>query len=300
MSRVRSAALLTVLAGVLLTTGGSRAVVEAQARILASGQEYPQFDVASIKANTSGAKERSAGFQPGFRFTARNSSLRDLVAIAYGSLTPLRTFQIVGGPGWIDGDTFDVDANAPVEFATGGRDRGGLPTAGELMLRALLQDRFQLAAHAELREMAVYALTLSRRDGRSGAQLRTSSGFDCRDGSMADPLTPSGSAALPPCGVRREAAPNDAIRMTASGATMDQIAADLQYLPVGSIVINRTGLAGRFSFAIDFARELSPPGGDGAPSIFTALQERLGLKLDAARGAVDVLVIDRAERPASD
>jgi uncharacterized protein (TIGR03435 family) len=116
---------------------------------------------------------------------------------------------------------------------------------------------------------------------------------------MADPLTPSGSAALPPCGVRREAAPNDAIRMTASGATMDQIAADLQYAPVGSIVINRTGLAGRFSFAIDFARELSPPG-DGAPSIFTALQDRLGLKLDAARGAVDVLVIDRAERPTPD
>src|SRR5262249_50035304 len=139
MNRIRSVALLTMLCGVLCSNVGNRAVVDAQSRILASGIEYPQFDVASIKANRSGAKERSAAFQPGVRFVARNSTLRELIAIAYGSPAPLRNFQIVGGPSWMDGDTFDIDATPPTGYATGARDRPGAPTFGQFMLRALLQ-----------------------------------------------------------------------------------------------------------------------------------------------------------------
>jgi uncharacterized protein (TIGR03435 family) len=255
------------------------------------------FEAASVKPNKSTERNRGAGFQPGGFFLARNMPLRALVGIAYGTPQPLPAFRVVGGPGWIDSDGFDIEAKTVGEFpdTQGGP---GFSNSGELMLRTLLAERFSLRAHTETRELPVYALVQARSNGPLGSRLSRSN-VDC-DGALA-----AVAAAR-----RAGAAPNPADRpvcafrgFTGSGVTLGQLGAVLTPL-LQRVVLDRTGLVGRFdvdlSLTPDQMRRPDAPGPNGSsdgPSIFTTLQEQLGFKVESTRGPVDMVVIDAAEHP---
>jgi len=274
----------------------------------AAGQAQPEFEVASVKPNKSGDNRIMFAVQPGGRFSATNVSLRMLIRNAY----QLQDFQIVGGPDWVSSDHFDVVAKAERDdlgdpFRA---EKSGEPSRGQLMLRTLLADRFKLEAHMENREMSIFALVLARSDGRLGPQLQKSS-VDCEaliaGGRGRGPMPPPGPAGpgdRVPCGIR--VAPGN---MAVGGATLTQFANSLGMF-VARIVVDRTGLEGSYEFNLTWTPDqmaIRPPGAPeppnappvdpNGPSIFTALQEQLGLKLDSQKGPVSVLVIDRVARP---
>ena len=250
----------------------------------------PAFEVASIKPNKSGNSGWLMAPQPGGRVVAENVPLRALIQAAY----QLRAFQVLGGPGWLDTERFDIAAKA-----------AGNPNPNEMlpMLRTLLAERFKLAVHTETREQPIYALTLSLSDGKLGSRLRASDA-NCAAAARnalptrADPNRP------PPCGDFRMSAG----RLIATGMSMEHLALRLSER-VNRPVQDRTALAGVFDLDLEFsADQLHQPGPPGAnanpgpadpsaPSLFTALQEQLGLKLESTRGPVEILVIDHVEQP---
>jgi len=179
-----------------------------------------------------------------------------------------------------------------------------------MMLRTLLADRFKLASHDEARELPVFALVTTRRDRQRDAQLRRS-GVECRPitppaGVPVPPPPPSGMRGVTPLGPDR----NLALRcgsmffggqISAREVTLDQLAVFLSRI-VRRPVINRADLSGTFDIDLTYTPELQTPlpvdlPADPAPSLFTALQEQLGLRLEPQRAPVNVLVIDRVERP---
>jgi uncharacterized protein (TIGR03435 family) len=268
----------------------AQSVPDANGRTLA-------FEAASVKPNKSTERNRGAGFQPGGRFLARNMTLRSLVGIAYGTPQPLPTFRVVGGPGWSDSDGFDVEAKTVGEFpeTQGGP---GFSNSGELMLRTLLAERFNLKVHTETRELPIYALVQARSNGSLGPRLSRSN-VDC-DAARATVAAsraagaPANPADRPVCAFRG---------FTGSGVTLGQLSAVLTPL-LQRVVLDRTGLVGRFD--VDLAltpeqmRRPDAPGPNASldgPSIFTTLQEQLGLKVESRRGPVEVVVIDAAEHP---
>ena len=168
------------------------------------------------------------------------------------------------------------------------------------MLRTLLEQRFHLLVHTEMREVPIYTLRLARTDGNLGPRL-TRSTLDCaallagRDG--AAPLPPQADG-RPTCRVS-----SSGRSFRGGGSSIGVLAAILPQ-QVGRPVEDRTGLSGLFDFDLEFSAEgrdldAIPVGGD-TPSIFTALQEQLGLRLESARAPLDVFVIDRVERPTDD
>ena len=179
----------------------------------------------------------------------------------------------------------------------------------QLMMRALLVERFKLAVHRETRQIPVYALVVARRDGRLGPELRRSD-VDCAASAAAARrgVAPSSN----PPAMREEthcAMAVGAGNLILGGRSVFQLANTLSNL-VGRPVVDRTGLTGVFDITLTWTPDqvpqgpstaLEPPAVDpNGPSIFTALQEQLGLKLDSQKGPVDVLVIDRAEHPVED
>jgi uncharacterized protein (TIGR03435 family) len=259
----------------------------------------PAFEVSSVKPNKSGDGRIMLGLQPGGRFTATNVTLRVLIRNAYR----VQDFQIVGAPGWLSSDHFDIVAKAEGDPP---------PDQIQLMMRALLADRFKLAVHDDKRELPIYALVLARPDGKPGPKLRPAT-TDCealrgRGRGAAPPPGPPGSpGGSINCGMRM--APGNFV---AGGLPLTQLAATLSQI-VGRVVLDQTGLSGQFDFELSFTPEQMPqgppPGANGpplppidpnGPSLFTALQEQLGLKLESTKGSVDVLVIDRVEPPTID
>jgi uncharacterized protein (TIGR03435 family) len=230
------------------------------------------FEVATIKPSPEG--------RPGKLFTVRgrqvltvNTSLSDLVSFAYG----LHAGQIVGGPSWMEGDRYDV---------TGQPEAQGVPNQDQLrgMVRQLLEDRFRLAFHREPRELSVYAIVV----GNGGPKLT-------RNDTNPDGL-PSllfrGLGVLP-----------------ALNASMADLAGVMQAAVLDRPVVDRTGLPGKYDFTLTWTPDESqfagvgvrvpPPPDDpnAPPGLFTAIQEQLGLRLESTKAPVEVLVIDRAERP---
>jgi uncharacterized protein (TIGR03435 family) len=255
------------------------------------------FEAASIKLNTSGDWRKSLGPAPGGRFLATNNALRALIAFAYGVDQSTAGFRIVGGPQWIDDDRFDVAAKV---------DGTWTPQQMSEMLRALLADRFTLAAHHETRELPVYALVAAA----GGARLRRSevdqAACDARRAAVQrrEPVPPIPPGATPVCGTGR----TNPGAITAVGWTIDTLSSAVAPF-VGRSVVDRSGLSGLFDFELTWTPDQSaqlPPDAPritidpNGPSIFTALQEQLGLKLESARGPVDVVVIDRVEHPTPD
>jgi len=272
-----------------------------------------QFEVASIKPNRTGSGQVSIGIQPGGRFQANNVTLRELIRVAY----QVQPFQIVGGPSWMTSDRFDVQAKAEGEFPAAPPIPGRPPGVPQRMLQGLLRDRFQFVAHTETRDMPTYDLVLARRDGRTGERLKASD-LDCA--AIAAARGRGGAAPAPPPGAQggRGGFGGCGMRigpgaLSGNGVDMTFLANSLSQM-VQRIVTDKTGLSGNYEFEISFTPDgpqpgpggplpggaVAPPVDPNAPSIYTALQEQLGLRLEGSRAPVSVLVVDKAEPPSPD
>ena len=276
------------------------------------------FEVASVKPSNPTATGPFGGppvpiILPltGGRFTASNITLRDLVGHAYETFFAL---QIDGGPDWQTSRRFDIQARAadPIDSLDAMRP----------MLRALLADRFALKVHTETRDMPIYALIVARSDSRLSAKV-TPSTADCskakqelaessrREGpeTVADRLRAGQGLPCAIMPVPGRAA--GSMTMRANAVSMADLAGFLTPY-TGRLVRDRTGLSGRYDWELTFAikartaqqtdneRSLAAPPPSDNPSLMAALEEQLGLKLESARGPVEILVIDNAALPKAD
>ena len=235
---------------------------------LAVGAAAQTFEVASIKASKDGDPGSWVMQDQSGNLTTHNATLKRLIVFAYG----VREHQVAGGPSWMDSALFDIIAK-PETHATSGNEF-------KSMVRALLSDRFQLKVHQDTREMPIYALHV----GKGGPKLTE----------WKDTVGPSCSAMAGELTCHK-------IRMV---DLCDELARKL-----GRSVADKTGIAGNFDLHMTWTPDMfQVPGlsevgtapaasGAGGPSIFNALQEQLGLKLEADKGPVPVVVVDSAERP---
>ncbi len=264
----------------------------------ASAGQPPVFEVASVKPSQPGQAGTEVGRRPGGRLVAVNATALRLLRYAY----MVQDYQLVGLPAWAANERFDVAATMAGEPPRlPGPDDPFLAAA-----RALLAERFMLAVHRETRELDVYALVKARQNGQLGPALRESA-QGCPDALTKARL--SGAPAVdasgaPLCGIREAAGG----RLRAGGTPMS-LFVTLLAARLGRAVVDRTGLNGDWDFDLAYsdlqqgALPASPnaqPVDPNAPSLFTALQEQLGLKLEATKAPVEVVVIDRLERPTAD
>jgi uncharacterized protein (TIGR03435 family) len=276
--------------------------------------EKPKFEVASVRENTSNDGKIMLGIQPGGRFNAVNVPLWDLIRQAYN----LQRSQIVGAPDWAETARYDIVAKAEGDLPRTGPGSPAGPL--QFMLQDLLADRFKLTAHRETRELPIYELTLARADKKLGSGLRPST-IDCEafrgrgrgiPGGPGGPGAPGGPPRAmftpgerPTCGMM--VGPG---QVMAGGIGITQLALMLSQF-TQRIVVDRTGLTGSYDLDLTFTPDRMPQGplppgvqlppiDPNGPSVFTAVQEQLGLKLESERGPVEVLVIDHVERPTPD
>lgn len=265
----------------------------------AQDRQAPTFETASIKPAPPDETRRGARGQPGGRQEYYNMTLRTLVRVAYDGGTLLMPEQFVGGPKWVDEDRFNIVAKAEGDP---GFDASRVPTRYRAMLQALLKERFELRVHTEMREADVFTLTVANKDGKLGPRLEVSTA-DCY---TAPP--PPGTPVDP---ARRCGFGNPVGRMRGIGVTMSELAAGVSGSPsVGRLVLDRTGLKGRYHLYVEFVPSVIPgptgatpvpnPAADSGANVFTAFQEQLGLKLQAAKAPIEFLVIDGAEKPTED
>jgi bla regulator protein blaR1 len=233
------------------------------AAVQVPGASQLSFEVASIRPNNS--ENRSSDFSTNAtgRFNATNVTVKSLLITAY----KLQEYQLVGGPPWLGTDRYDIVAK-PEEKAS----------ADEVleMIKTLLAERFKLRLHHETRELPVYALFV----GKNGSKMKASS-TDGNDNHSSN--------------VRRG-------MMTGQNLPLEMFVIILSN-QLDRPVVDRTGLAGNFDLRLEWSPEASRPSAEGVgtvtsgPSIFTAIQEQLGLRLEATKGPVEVIVIDSVERP---
>ena len=296
-----------IVAAVALLASGLTLTAVAQAP--SSTEASMSFEVASVRPNVSGdMKMSSAQTLPGGRYTAINIPPRLLIINSYG----LQPQQLIGAPDWISSERFDIVAKADGDL--GAPFSREAPSRLQLMIRALLAERFKLKVHREPRQVDVYALVTARADGKLGPELKPST-IDCqrlaagRRGGGPPPEPPK-PGQRPQCGAWVLSG-----ELLAGGQPLLELVSVLSRT-VGRSVIDRTGLKGVYDIHLrwtpDIVRqqasatptstvringvEFDPNG----PSIFTALQEQLGLKLESERGTVEALVIDHIERPTPD
>jgi uncharacterized protein (TIGR03435 family) len=227
----------------------------------------PRAEVASIKPSKPG--ERGYGIIPeaGGKLRTVNTTLKRLLLASFH----LHETQLAGGPDWLDRDHFDIVAQAEGHATLSERQL-------QDMLGGLVIDRFHLKMHREMKQMPFYALT----QGKNGPKLKAS---DKTEGAS----------------IRNRRV------ITAPGGTMEQLAQLLGWV-MGRPVLDRTGLSGRYEYRLEWTPDESniqgelapvapPPGDPNGQSIFVAVQEQLGLKLEAGKGPVEILVIDHAAKP---
>jgi uncharacterized protein (TIGR03435 family) len=238
--------------------------------------KFDTFEVATVKPAEPGVNSgRYIVMRSNNRFVEINYSLKLLIAAAYD----LNPKTISGGPDWVESAFFDITAVTPGDVR---------PSHDEqmAMLRALLADRFQLAFHREPKDFSVYALELAK----GGPKLKPTAA------APGDP-TVVGPGVLYP----------QRIVLPARNATMTDFTSLLQRAILDRPVVDKTGLIGKFDFDLEWAPdETQFGGGVPAPStdtpaapLFTAIQQQLGLRLEATRGTVSALVVDKAERPSA-
>lgn len=241
---------------------------------LARAQTAPTFEVASIKPSAPGQHGARIEVDPGGRFVANNMSIRMLIQQAYG----IKDFQIAGAPGWAGSERYDIIAK-PESGADLGRE--GL----RLMMQALLAERFKLAIHRETKELPIYSLVVAK----SGSKLKESAGEQGRQ------MQRMGRG-----------------EVTLEGANMATLVTVLAQ-QLGRNAIDNTGLKGRYDIKLEWTpddsamrgpgegmerppSETTAPPDNSGPSLFTALQEQLGLKLESSKGPVEILIIDHLEK----
>ncbi|PYR92225.1 MAG: hypothetical protein DMF84_14035 [Acidobacteria bacterium] len=280
----------------LKATSGTSALARAQAP--AQNTSSVAFEQASVMPHTPGKPRGIPPLIDG-RFTAGDSTLRELVRIAYGDPFTRFEFQVIGGPAWVDSDRFDIEAQVGSGLNIGASWHPRVVA----MLRTLLADRFKLEVLSETRQLPMADLVLANSDRKLGAGLRRSAG-NCID-LLAGPL-PNPSEPQPDrwCGFKF----SGPSVLTGQKVSMAALAGGLSNRPeVDRVVRDRTGLEGAFDFHVEFtsdarsASNASSTRGANAspisPALLTALETQLGLRLEAKQGPVDVLVIRHAEKP---
>ena len=256
----------------------------------------PKFEVASIRACSEPLNDGGPHSSPG-RLATDCAQLLNLIGNAYNAFADghlnlnAEPTPITGGPPWIHTTSYEINAKAE-----------GNPSKEMMfgpMMQALLEDRFQLKIHRQTKEGPVYFLTVAR--GRPKLQPFTEGSCTLYFGFPRPPLAPGQKyCEMTISGLKPS--------VQADGATLDEFSKLLR-LVVGRPVIDKTGISGQFNLLVKFSRagtELGStlngqplPAADptGPPSIFTAIQEQLGLKLESGRGPVDMLVVDHIEKP---
>jgi len=251
-------------------------------------QTRPSFEVVSIKPSNSGDRRTMFSLQPDGRFTAVNVTVKSLIQSAYGNI---KDFQISGGPGWVSSDLFDINATSD-----GPIDRDKLA----LVLQSLLAERFQLDVRREIRELPVYTLVVDK----NGPKFKEADESFPSIIDLAGRGSPRGGHARPPAMRLRAGS------LTAQEVDMSAFAFQLSNF-LGRSVVDQTRLTAKYDLKLEWTpdenqaanlREMGVaereiPAVDPGPSLFTALQEQLGLKLESAKGPVEVFMIERIERP---
>lgn len=230
----------------------------------------PVFDVAAIHQHIPAPHERSHIVNSSGRFTTINDDLKSIIQWAWN----LPESRIVGGPSWLGSARWDIEAKADNALDM---QKNYDPAAAQLekrrMAQALLADRFHLSTHPETRELPVYNLIVAR----GGAKFLDTKA----EGSKFDRW-------------------NNRIELQGGDNTVAVLAEQLAEV-LGRVVVDKTGIQGRYKIMLTWApddrADASAASADSGPSIFTALEEQLGLKLESAKGPVSVLVIDHAEMP---
>jgi len=233
---------------------------------------FEAFDVATVKPIEADAKAgRFFKMEGQNRWIATNYTLKNLIALAY-DLNP-RT--ISGGSGWVDSQQFNIEAITPGDVR---------PVRLEQMqmLRVLLTERFKLTFHRQQKEFSIYELSIAK----GGPKLKAA----------AQPNDPPQLIGIVYPGK---------IEVPATSVTMDDFVAMLQRATLDRPTVNKTGLTGKYDFTLTWAQDETQYGGEvpkapddaQVPPLFTAIQEQLGLKLEATHGMVSALVIDNADRP---
>jgi len=255
---------------------------------VAFGQATPkplEFEVASIKPHAPGETSSSTNLVSG-GINATNITLRQLIVRAYD----IQDFQLLGGPAWINDDRWDIMARTP-DFvmpqdpnSLSDQQRKTIQEQMQERLRNLLIDRFRLAVRRETKDQPIYALVV----GKNGPRLQPSRETGGNNGTSTNMTNGRGTATF------------TAVNM---GVLAQQLARR-----TGRPVVDKTGLTGKYDFKLEWTADVGQPGAvDGrpganasepaGPTIFTAIQEQLGLRLESQRGPVEVIVIERVEKP---
>jgi len=246
----------------------------------------PKFDVVSIKP-AAGDPCMCLNTTPGGRIRATSMTLKFLIQMVYR----VQDFQVLGGPPWFSSVRYDIEAKS---------DPPAKDREVAAMLRQLLADRFQLVFHREMRESRVYALVLAHKDRKLGTGMVESEEGSC---TPPDPTKPAEASGKPNCGqgwgTRK--------KFRGSSVSADYLANSLSTV-LRNKVVDKTGLTGKYDITLDWTPDdrvgFSPPPDQakaaeesGLADLFGAVQQQLGLKLEPQKGSVEVLVIDRAEKP---
>ncbi len=246
------------------------------------------FEVASIKPASADAQGTSIQLMPGGGLKMNNLPLLAMITEAYN----VRPFQVSGGPGWIRTDRFDLTARAerapasdiPDDFAkmTDAQRKTRREQTSE-RLRGLLADRFQLAVHKEMKEQPIFALVIAK----NGPKLKENQSPGPRQGMSMNRG-----------------------RLEGMAAPMEMLATVLSN-NLGRPVVDKTGLTAKYDFVLEFIPDVgadpraqgfgdgvnTPAPNPSGPTIFTAIQEQLGLRLESTKAPVETIVIDRVEKP---
>ncbi len=272
--RITAAASLILFAIGILGLTGQKAQAAQTPPAPAPRPKFDAFEVATIKpVDHDPQGGRYITMQGTNRFIGKNYTLKLMISAAYN----LNPHEISGGPEWIESDRYDIAAVTPGEVR---------PTRDEqmAMLRNLLADRFKLTFHREPKEFSIYELELAK----GGPKLKPSTAAPDEPAQLISTVYPPSRMVLP-----------------ARNASMSDLAALMQRALLDRPVVDKTGLTGKYDFDLEWAPDETQFGGEvptassDAPSapLFTAIQQQLGLKLEATRGPVDALVVDKAERP---
>jgi uncharacterized protein (TIGR03435 family) len=254
----------------ILTVMGTVAVV---GPILAQSAPPPAFDVTSIKPNNTSSRGISLNPTPNGGMLAENVTAGLLIRVGF----QIQDKQIVGGPKWLFEDRYNIVST--------GTSPGGREGTFYEKLKTLLADRFKLVTHTEKREQPVLALVRARADGALGPKMSVSKA-ECSPNGAPTPRTD------PRCGFNFGVG-----KVLVVGQTTESFAGALG-ISIGDFVVDRTGLTGLYDFDLSYAPNATV--NSDLPSVFAAVQEQLGLRLEATRGPVDVLVIDGMEQPTPD
>lgn len=230
------------------------------------------FDVVSIKSLPGTTRGRLNGARDSQgRFARGSTTLQQLIQYAY----EVQSFQVKDGPDWISRTRFQVDART---------ERTTTRTQMRAMVRQMLAERFALKAHRIVRDQPIYKMVVAREDGALGRAIYRTDDPECGSGDSA------------PCDIGAWSG-----GLTSSGMSLQQLANTLfdrsQATGVDRPIVDRTGLPGMFGFTLMFSSFGTTPSASDESSIFTALREQLGLRLQPARGPVELLVIDSVEEP---